>query len=299
MLHFDIVIPTATVHTTLVHTYSLLPFTHNVHILPSEPITYRGITMTPNFLSGLTALLSHPWSHFINLSGADYPTVSQHTIRRLLTRAKGKSFLEWKPRPTWNAFQQHRLGEWYMDTALGKTDSPGDYIIPSQAAPNPLAENLQYVFAKSSGWVILSRPFCEFLLADSWPRKVLMSLTFSDASDEHLFASVAYNTKWRRHVVPDNLRSIFFVAPNGSFAMGKSGVRSRQHPFWVDEVDDAGDFLFWDKLVSNPGFFTRKLRDSGGFRDRVDSELLVEGSAHEERLEERFTRVLSRTGKMS
>ena len=100
MLHFDIAIPTATVHTTLVRTYSLLPFTHNVHILPSERITYRGMTMTLNFLSGLTALLSHPWSHFINLSAADYPTVSQHTIRRLLTRAKGKSFLEWKPRPT-------------------------------------------------------------------------------------------------------------------------------------------------------------------------------------------------------
>ena len=37
----------------------------NLHVVPSEPITYRGITMTLNYLTGMSFMLFRNWRHVI------------------------------------------------------------------------------------------------------------------------------------------------------------------------------------------------------------------------------------------
>lgn len=298
-LHLDRKIDEVTAHAALRATYQELGSrwgvgveqnVPNLVVARSEVITYRGATMTMNYLTGANRLLAEgDWDYFVNLSGADYPTASQATIRKLLGKIRGcRNFVEWKPRSTWQGFVERRLGEFYVDTGLAKLDSTeSEYVDPTglevslqvpggPRVANPLVAHLDYTVAKSSGWFILSRAFCEHLRGDSDARKMLAALAFSDASDEHFFATVLWNggPRWRESVVPSNLRTIFFVAPNGSFALGTDGKRSRQHPFWVDDVDDAGKLLFWKELKKMPGFFTRKVRDGGDFRNRVDREMI-------------------------
>lgn len=301
---------------------------HNLLIVRSEPITYRGITMTMNYLTGMNRLLEYgEWDFFINLSGADYPTASQSLMRVLLGRATGCNFVEWKPRSTWRGFAERRLGQFYIDTALGKLHgAESEYVDVNgrtvskennNNVHNPVWDAVDFTVAKSSGWFILTRRFCEHLLRDADARKIMVLMAFSDASDEHFVASVFWNGEGalRSSVVGSNLRSIFFVAPNGSFTIGEDGTRSRQHPFWVDQTDENGELLFWEELEKQPGFFTRKVRGEsdggGGFRDRVDREMigLVRGDEeeseriqvltrlrdYEERLRQRFEQLTNQT----
>lgn len=300
-IHLDRKIPLTSAHSALLAAHRAVgrhygtgasQNVHNLLTVRSESVTYRGITMTINYLTGMNHLLAHgEWDFFINLSGADYPTASQRLMRVLLGHAKGCNFVEWKPRSTWQGFAERRLGQFYVDTGLGKLHGgESEYLDVSGRAVsrdnvvsvrNPVWDRLDFTVAKSSGWFILSRRFCEHLRGDADVRKMVALMAFSDASDEHFVASVLWNggEEWRTSVVGSNLRSIFFVAPNESFAIGEGGVRSRQHPFWVDEVDEEGKFIFWEKLLEWPGFFTRKVRGEnegggGGFRDRVDREMI-------------------------
>lgn len=307
-IHLDRKIPPTTAHSALLAAYRAVGRRHgtgaslNVHNLltvRSESVTYRGITMTINYLTGMNHLLAHgDWDFFINLSGADYPTASQRLMRVLLSHAKGRNFMEWKPRSTWRGFAERRLGDFYVDTGLGKLYSGESAYLDANgreigrenpgSVRNPVWDSVDFTVAKSSGWFILSRRFCEHLQGDADVRRMMALMAFSDASDEHLVASVLWNggEGWRTSVVGSNLRNIFFVAPNESFALGEDGVRSRQHPFWVDEVDEEGKLMFWEKLLEKPGFFTRKVRGQiegqRGFRDRVDREMIGLSSGEEE-----------------
>ena len=298
LLHFDRSIPPPAMRVTLLHIYRRIPHSA-IHILPSDKITYRGITMTLNYLTAMRYLLRFSWSHFINLSAADYPTATPQLMSTLLSSAEGRSFLAMRPRTTWRKFAYRRLGHLYIDPALARRNASYEettltnpiFAHLSHSSPISLSDSPLRV-AKSSGWVILARDFVKYLLDSSFGQKVLLLFAYSDASDEHLFATVAYNTKWKRTIVSDNLRNIFFVAPNGSFAWHKTG-KSRQHPFFVDAVDNNGEFLFWQSLTQQPGFFTRKLQNgryTQTFRNKVDA--LVKDEAYQRRLVHSFNELL-------
>lgn len=325
ILHYDLKISENQTYESLVNIHRLLlPLRSsssyyrlsNIHVCAREAVTYRGITLTLNFLTGVSTALNktEDFDFFINLSSADFPTASQTTIQRLLSLHRGRNFLEWKARADWEPFMKKRIGTFYVDTAIGKMESTGEYLFVDGSnvvdhptvknVGNPMMETIEYVIAKSSGWVILSREFCEYVISDPFARKALVLMGYSDASDEHYFATLAWNKRvWRDSVVGDNFRSIFFIAPNGSFAMGEGNKRARQHPFWVDEQDEEGNWLFWDELRSRPGFFTRKVRDITGFREKVEREMIgigdgIDGVAvenHQVRVEEHFHQVLERT----
>ncbi|PXF44223.1 Beta-glucuronosyltransferase GlcAT14A [Gracilariopsis chorda] len=282
----------------------------NVLVLEPEVITYRGMTMTLNFLTGAERLLSTgDWDFFINLSGADFPTASQRLMKELLGRVSHANFVEWKPHRTWPSYAKRRLGHFYVDTGLvTMRSSNGSYLTAfgrqevdsrneDDHIRNPIAEHVDFTLAKSSGWVVLSRRFTRYVLRDSRARRLLVALGYTDASDEHYFASLLWNSAFRETVVDSNLRNIFFVAPNGSFAMGSDGKRRRQHPFWVDELDEAsGELMFWRRLWDEPGLWTRKIRGVNGLCERVEREMIgighdvdrVKVREYESRMEKRF-----------
>lgn len=282
----------------------------NVLVLEPEVITYRGMTMTLNYLTGAESLLSAgEWDFFINLSGADFPTASQNLAKKLLGRVPDANFVEWKARRTWRSYASRRLGHFYVDTGLVRMHSSNGSYLTAYGRPdvdsaneeshirNPIAEHVDFTVAKSSGWVVLSRRFTRHVLRDARARRLLVALGYTDASDEHYFASLLWNGAFRGTVVGSNLRNIFFVAPNGSFAMGRDGKRRRQHPFWVDEVDlDSGELMFWKRLWEEPGLWTRKIRGVNGLRSRVEREMIGIGrdvdwakvGQYERRMEERF-----------
>ena len=274
-------------------------------------MTYRGVTLALNYLAGATTLLRArvPFDYFVNLSGADYPTARPSLITSLLARAAPYrlSFVEWKPRKQWRRFARGRLGRIFVDTAL-VSGRPGQYLMPPNeeegypAAPekwrNPAWPYVGFTVAKTSGWFIWHRELVEHLVLDAYPRRLYAAFHLSDASDEHIYATAIWNSVYfRQRAVAHNMRSIFFVAPNGSYALADDGVsRRRQHPYFVDDVDDRGQLLFWNELWRSPAFFTRKVRVGGSVTSKIDSEMLGNDggrrSEYERRLVESFDTIL-------
>lgn len=254
-------------------------------------MTYRGITLALNYLTGASALIQSGihFDYFINLSGADYPTARPSLIADLLStyavQTHRLSFIEWKPQDKWHRFARGRLGRIFIDSALA-SGIRGIYSLPPEeekgfaAAPpewrNPLFPHVGFTVAKSSGWFIWHRELVEYLLLGAAPRRMVGVFALSDAADEHIFASAVWNSEYfKSRSVPSNLRNIFFTAPNGSSALADDGVtRSKQHPYYVDDVDEDGKLLFWDELWGNPAFFSRKVRKNGLITDRIDSDIL-------------------------
>lgn len=64
--------------------------TATVRFMERELVTYRGVSMVLNTLSAIHAALQGgpvPWTHFLNISAADYPLISPAGMRRALGRA--------------------------------------------------------------------------------------------------------------------------------------------------------------------------------------------------------------------
>lgn len=260
-------------------------------LVPREHVTYRGITLTHNYLSGASALIQsrHHFDYFINLSGSDYPTVRTGVISELLTHSAPYrlSFFDWQQAEKWDRFGRGRLMRRFIDTALVAPEIRGSYYVPPdvpipETEPeylNPMYKHVWYQVAKSSGWFIWHRSLVEHFLLDGEARRTLATFAQSDASDEHYFATVVWNDDdLRQRTLPMNWRAVFFLAPNGSAPLAEDGItRSRQHPYYVDDVDDLGRLLFWDRLQSTPAFFTRKVRPNGLITDNIDRHLLGPG----------------------
>lgn len=240
-----------------------------------EHVTYRGVTLTHNIISGLSALLlsGRPLDFIVNLSASDYPTARPALMRRLLGGAVGRrlSFIDWESPLLWKKFDLDRFQRAHIDTALAGAREGRRWRTKFKS---PLAKWAAFEVAKSSSWFIFSRELAEHLAQGAIPRLMLSAFALSDTADEHYFASVVHaNEYFRKRTVPDHFRGVFFFAPNGT--------ESIQHPFYVDETDATGEPVFWGPLLKRPRFFMRKVGASGTFTDRVDRRLLGLGNITE------------------
>lgn len=237
-------------------------------LVPREHVTYRGVTVTHNILSGAVYLLSQARSfdYFVNLSGSDYPVAPPALTRQLLGEAASRrlSFIGWSDHKTWSRLSRRRLGRLYIDTGLA---SLGRGIRVGHLGENPVASAIDFEVAKSSSWFILHRELLEHFVLGAWPRRVLALFAYSDIADEHYFATVVHNEEYfADRTIGTNWRAIFFRAPNGT--------SSGQHPFYVDEIDADGEHTFWKELQSRPSFFTRKIHGPSELTKRIDRRML-------------------------
>ncbi len=277
-VHFDKSMPDSTVSEAEAASRSALSAagcaSSEMQLLPREHVTYRGITLTHNIISAAAHLLRSgaAFDYFINLSAADYPTARPALIRALLSQADVRDhrlmFIAWSAESTWARFARERVARVHVDSALA-SGQHGQFF--RYVRENIIAPHVGFTVAKSSSWFIFPRDFVEHLVLDSAARRMLSVFAFSDIGDEHYFASVIWNDeRFRARTVPTNFRSIFFSVPEGTAAPPADGVtRSHLHPFYVDKLDEDGQFLFWDRLVQRPGFFTRKLRTIVGSPTRL------------------------------
>eukprot|EP00177_Eucheuma_denticulatum_P005941 GFKZ01010832.1.p1 GENE.GFKZ01010832.1~~GFKZ01010832.1.p1 ORF type:complete len:414 (+),score=59.20 GFKZ01010832.1:504-1745(+) len=254
-IHFDSKMPDPLVANITRQIFAINPkYKRNVHIMPSELITYRGVSMVLNTINAMKFLLEHnqDWHYFINLSGSDYPLVSTAQQRELLGRHLDRNFnfISMAKPQRWEQNIAYRMDHFYVDEALSFTDQPSQVVqIPFL---NPLARMMNFRYVNSEAWMINSRDFCRFLVTDGYARKMLLTFSFSVEPSEHYFSTVLWNhPKYNKTIVPRALRHVIWT---------HEGEDAGQHPFYVDERLDGGEFRFRKVAEDSPNFFIRKFK---------------------------------------
>lgn len=238
-------------------------YAKNVYVLPSEMVTYKAISMVTNTLTAMTlALEKHrSWDYFINLSGADYPLVSPDNQARLLARPRvpiGRlNFVTFFPHKEWKPYS-FRIRNMHWDpAAVGFQSSKSRLRLLRGQKENPLERHRAFVFTKAEAWMILSRPFVEFVVRSAFAKRMLMNHMHVLSVPEHYFADILYNHPfWRTTIVPDALRKVVWYLKNR---------RSGQHPYPID----GGRTVLsrWGYIARTRSLFARKF-------DIPDSELM-------------------------
>ncbi|GJD11122.1 Beta-glucuronosyltransferase GlcAT14B [Galdieria sulphuraria] len=229
----------------------------NVYFMESEPVTYRGISMVLNTIEAMNFLLTKDskWDYFINLSGSDYPLVSATFIRKLfgLVPSNQLNFIQLYPEIEWSdEATRFRIETVHFDPALEFNDDlvQSESLI-SFGVQHPFRQKRNFTYVKSDFWSIFSREFSEFIVRDTFAKKMLAVFAVSDTSDEAYFATCAYNhPHFHSTIVPEAFRAVYFCHKDMNPAC------NGQHPFTMDE--QGNEEIFWNTLLYSKAIFARK-----------------------------------------
>lgn len=244
----------------------------NVHFMRPELITYRGISMLLNTINAMRHLLKvdSKWHYFINISGADYPLVSQRTMRSMLGKhiKNPLNFVTFAPKSKWKENLGFRVDHIYVDEALSFQTEGG--TVQQLPALNPIARKMKLTYVNAEAWMINSREFCKFVVTSGFARKLLVAFAYSVESSEHYFATLLWNHDYfNRTTVAHSMRHVVWDF---------EGRRAGQHPFYVDERDGNNNFVLRKAVESAPTFFIRKFKSADSpLMDVVDERWANEG----------------------
>jgi hypothetical protein len=220
----------------------LRPF-RGVELLDPQDALWGGYSLVDAELRGMDRLLQMDagWSHFINLSGQDFPLKSQEYIRQFFAANPGKQFIR--------ALDQRKERPDTMNR-ISHIFTEGDGVMtPTGIARGYLAGDTPFI---GTQWKAVTRSFCEYVCHD--PRAERFKTFYRDSfiSDEAFFQTVIMNSGDQGMVMNDDLRMIDWV-PDGDIKL-----RPRDY-----EVED------FDTLRRSPDLFARK------FNAEKDAEILT------------------------
>lgn len=270
LIHLDAKIPKHLRDTIVNLVATTSSYTNNIHIMESEMVTYKAMSMVTNTISAMTlALEKHKtWHYFINLSGADYPLVSPDVQASILARPRSPigrlNFVSFFPKKEWLPYS-FRIRKMYWDPALtGFQNLKSRLFMLRSQKINPLEEHRAFVFTKAEAWMILSRPFVQFIIRSSFAKRMLLNHMHALSVPEHYFSDVLYNHPvWRKTIVPHAFRTVVWY-------LGRR--RSGQHPYVLDGGDSP--YQFWPSLQDAKSFFARKFNNSNSLiMDRIDVQI--------------------------
>lgn len=226
----------------------------NVMYMRPELITYRGVSMLLNTINAMRELLdfSADWHYFINLSGADYPLVSQKTVRQSLGKhiEKPLNFLTYAPEEKWEPNIGYRVDNIYVDEALSFQSEGGE--VQQLDAYNPLARSMRLRYTNAEAWMMNSRQLCHFVIHSAYARKMLLTFAYSVEASEHYFATLIWNHRlFNRTIVNHAMREVVWE---------HEGQEAGQHPFFIDQKKSDGSFMFRYRMLTAPTFFIRKFK---------------------------------------
>jgi len=196
----------------------------NVHLLPSRSILWGRYSVVGVQLEGIRRCLAlgDRWSHFITLSGQDFPLKSQAEMVAELEAAGATSFLSFfdpSVEPVWKNLAD-RTGRVYIESPLlesllkipflgrqirrlcGWTDRMPFVPWKKREVPS------WFRYMGGSNHVILSRAAASHLVNDPKARRIIQWLKYSGIPDESLFQSVLLNSPLAASVVNDDRRAI-------------------------------------------------------------------------------------------
>jgi Core-2/I-Branching enzyme len=219
----------------------LAPY-QGAQMLESKDALWGGYSLVDAELRGMARLLEidSQWTHYINLSGQDFPLKSQNYIRQFFAANPGKQFIraldQRKERPD----TLNRVSHLFIE-AGGKMTATG-------VARPYLPDDTPFI---GTQWKAVTRSFCEFVCHDPRVERFKAFYRNSFIADEAFFQTVIMNSGDQGVIINDDLRMIDWV-PDGDIKL-----RPRNY--------DARDMV---QLQRSPNLFARK------FDAEEDSEIL-------------------------
>jgi Core-2/I-Branching enzyme len=220
----------------------------NAEILVPKAALWGGYSLVDAELRGMARLLEmgRRWTHYINLSGQDFPLKSQEYIGQFLAANPGKQFIRALDQRKIRPDTLNRISHLFVeaDGKMTATGVPRDYL----DGDTPFI---------GTQWKTVTRSFCEFVCHDPKAERFKDFYRNSFIADEAFFQTVIMNSGDQGQVMNDDLRLIDWV-PDGDIKL-----RPRNY--------EASDF---SELQNSSDLFARK------FDAEDDTEILTLLEAH-------------------
>ncbi|MES2695349.1 MAG: beta-1,6-N-acetylglucosaminyltransferase [Verrucomicrobiota bacterium] len=244
----------------------------NVVVQRSRAVVWGGPAISDLQIEGMALALKHSatWSHFINLTGQDFPICPRGARLERLSRQKDASYLSWfAPLETdhWKNARA-RLERWHLHgsvlqrvlglpgfgrrlkSALGWQNS-----IPFVHGYRRRWPDFFRYFG-GSNYVVLSRPAAEYISGDSYANRIRTWLQRAAHPDEIVFQSILQNSPLAATLVNKDWREIDFPPHS-------------PHPRTFGQKD-------FNRLIASENLFARK------FDEMTDSDILDMMEKHSE-----------------
>jgi Core-2/I-Branching enzyme len=229
----------------------LAPY-QGVKILESQVALWGGYSLVDAELRGMALLLKmdRNWTHFINLSGQDFPLKSQNYIQQFLKANPGKEFIRTLDQRKERPDTLNRISHGFVEKN-GKIEGTGE-ARPFLAGATP------YI---GTQWKIVTRGFCEFVCHNPAADRFKDFYRNTFIADEAFFQTVMMNSGDNGTVINDDLRMIDWVPDGdiklrprnygvGDFAelQGSANLFARK----FDAEDDDQIFSMLEKHLQSP-----------------------------------------------
>ena len=186
----------------------IAPFA-NTEMLVSQRALWGGYSLVEAELRGMAQLLAaNPdWTHFINLSGQDFPLKSQAYIRAFLSRTKGTEYIRMLDQRVERPDTMNRL-RYLCVEAFGRLfRTRWTRTLPTGVTP--------YI---GTQWKIVSRAFCDYACHAPAARTIKRFYRHSFIADEGFFQTLMMNGAPHGTIAGDDLRMIDWV-PDGDIKL--------------------------------------------------------------------------------
>ncbi|MXP09588.1 beta-1,6-N-acetylglucosaminyltransferase [Pseudoblastomonas halimionae] len=178
-------------------------------LLESRDALWGGYSLVEAELRGMTRLLEmdSQWSHYINLSGQDFPLKSQNYIRQFFAANPGKQFIRALDQAKERPDTMNRISHMFIEEH-GKMTATG-VARPYMLGDTPFI---------GTQWKAVTRSFCEYVCHDRRVDRFKVFYRNSFIADEAFFQTVMMNSAGHGIVMNDDLRMIDWV-PDGDIKL--------------------------------------------------------------------------------
>jgi hypothetical protein len=214
----------------------------NANVLPAKPALWGGYSLVDAELRGMAALLQSGknWTHFINLSGQDFPLKSQAFIRAHLTENPHTEYIRTLDQAVERPDTMNRLSHVCLEL-FGR-------IRRTRIARKMLTGVTPYI---GNQWKIVSRDFCDYACHAQRAERIKRFYRKSFIPDEGFFQTLMMNGAPHGKIVSDDLRMIDWI-PDGDIKL-----RPRTYTSADAQALLASPNLFARKfdMTEDPGIF--------------------------------------------
>jgi hypothetical protein len=178
-------------------------------ILEPKDALWGGYSLVDAELRGMARLLemNHRWTHYINLSGQDFPLKSQDFVRQFFAANPGKQFVRALDQRQRRPETLNRISHLFVE-ADGKITATG-IARPYLTGDRPFI---------GTQWKAVTRSFCQYVCHDAQVERFKSFYRNSFIADEGFFQTVMMNSGEHGMVMNDDLRMIDWV-PDGDIKL--------------------------------------------------------------------------------